>query len=101
MATADNAEIANEENYVSGQEGQLRSAISNLGPNPYFTAGGSMSPSAYAVNPANSASFGTAAPQTTAVPQGGNMFAKPAASNLFAPPAQRQAQPAARSAAAG
>jgi outer membrane protein TolC len=38
-ASADNAEIGQEEQYVNAAEGQLRSAIAGLGPNPYFSGG--------------------------------------------------------------
>lgn len=92
----DNAEISQEQQYVSGQEQQLRNAISGLPPNPYFAAAGSMSPSGYAVDPKNTTSFSTSAPQVTATPQGQNMFAAQPPANLFAA-SSRQAQPVARS----
>jgi hypothetical protein len=46
------------EGYVSGQEQQLRGAISGLGPNPYFGAAASMSPAGYQVNPNDTQTFG-------------------------------------------
>ena len=95
-ANASNSEIAQEENYVAGQDQQLRTAIGNLGPNPYFQAAGSMSPTGYAVSPSNTAAFGNAAPQAQP-----NFFAAPTApQNLFAAPpgGSRSAQPIARGA---
>lgn len=92
-AAADNAEIGQEEQYVSGAEGQLRGAIAGLGPNPYFTAPAAPAP----VNPGNTATFATPGPKGTST----NLFAAPASSNLFAAPAQRQAQPVVRAAPAG
>jgi hypothetical protein len=94
-ASADNAEIGQEEQYVNASEGNLRNAIAGLGPNPYFT-----NPNTPAnVNPAATANFSAATPQSGS---SSNLFAKPAQAaptNLFAP-AQRQAMPVARGAVA-
>jgi hypothetical protein len=92
-STADNAEIANEENYVTTSEGQLRGAIAGLGPNPYFTPPTPPAP----VNPGNTTTFSTPGPKgTTTAGASSNLFAAPPSSNLFAAPAPRQAQPIAR-----
>jgi hypothetical protein len=96
QAGLQNAEIGQQENYVAGQEAQLRNAIAGLGANPYFAGGAGMSPAGYAVNPNNTASFAAPPP-----PGGGppNAFAVPQPPNAFAPvPGQpRSAQPVARS----
>lgn len=88
--SADNAEIANEEQYVNTAEGNLRGAIAALGPNPYFSPPSAPAPA----NPNNTATFTQPTPQT-----GGNLFATAppqSSGNLFAPGQPRQAQPVAR-----
>jgi hypothetical protein len=60
----DAGEIAQYEQYVSAQEGQLRDAISQQ-TNPYFQAAKEMNPSGYAVNPKDVVSFGSSGPGTT------------------------------------
>jgi hypothetical protein len=95
-ASASDAQIAQEEQYVSGSEQQLRGAIAGLGPNPYFTAPAAPA----AVNPANTTNFFSPTPQKGAPAQGARAGAPPA--NFFsAPPPQgqqRQAMPVARAA---
>jgi hypothetical protein len=66
-------DIAQAENYVNTQEGQLRSAIPSGASNPYLNAASSVSPSTYKVDPANTVAFGNSAPQYT----GANAFATP------------------------
>lgn len=96
-STADNAEIANEEQYVNTSEGNLRSAIAGLGPNPYFTPPKAPAP----VSPGNTANFFSATPGGAPAPTSG----APAPANMFAAPPQspqgqpRQAMPVARQAA--
>ena len=94
-ASADNAEIGQEEQYVNAAEGQLRSAIAGLGPNPYFSPPSAPAPA----NPNNTATFTQPTPQAT----GGNLFAspQPASGNVFAVPATRQPQPVARAPVSG
>ncbi len=65
-ANADNAEIANEEQYVNTAEGNLRGAIAGLGPNPYFSPPSAPAP----VDAGNRTTFSAPAP-----PSGGNVFA--------------------------
>ena len=86
-ASADNAELAQEQSYVSGQEQQLRGAIAGLGPNPYFQPPNAPAP----VNPANTTNFFAPTPQGASPPQ--------QSPNLFAPQT-RAAQPVARRVAA-
>ena len=87
---ADNAEIANEEQYYNTAEGNMRGAIADLGPNPYFSPPSAPAPA----NPNNTATFTQPTPQT-----GGNVFATAppqSSGNLFASGQPRQAQPVAR-----
>lgn len=97
-ASADNAEIGQEEGYVNNSEANLRGAIAGLGPDPYFQAPPPPAP----VNPANTTNFSTPAPQQPAVPQ---TQAIPPRGNPFAAPQQnpfaaRRSQPVARAAPA-
>lgn len=93
-ASADNAEIGQEEAYVNQSEGNLRNAIAGLGPNPYFTPPPVPAP----VDPKNTATFSTPGPPGTS---SGNLFAAPAPANMFAAPAPRAAaQPVLRPPAA-
>lgn len=88
VQNADNNEIAQQQNYVQGQEQQLRGAIGSLGPNPYFTAAGKMSPAGYAVNPNDTQTFNQATPQATGVSQARPVPASPPPTvprNPFAP----------------
>ena len=68
-ATAAGNETANTvgqiENYTNQQAANLQNAVANAGPNPYFGAAASMSPSGYAVNPNDTITFGSAGPGTT------------------------------------
>jgi len=50
------------EGYVGKQQTDLRSAISGLGPNPYFQAAGSLSPTT--VDPTDTVNFGSSGPGT-------------------------------------
>lgn len=61
MQGLDASQISNLENYVNTQQQNLRGAIAGQGPNPYFAAAGGMSPSNYAVNPSDTATFGMSA----------------------------------------
>lgn len=60
------ADMQQLEGYVNQTEGQERGAIAGLGTNPYFQAAGNMSPSNYAVNPADTVTFSNQGPGTTA-----------------------------------
>ncbi len=53
-------DIAQMEKYVNNQQTKLRGAISGLGPNPYFSAGGAMG-SPTKMDPTNMVSFGPTA----------------------------------------
>jgi hypothetical protein len=91
-ATADNAEIGQEEGYVNNSEANLRGAIAGLGPDPYFQPPAPPPP----VNPANATNFTAAAPQAQPTPQAAGITQNPftpAQRNPFAP---RQARPVAR-----
>lgn len=70
------------ENYTTEQQQKLRDAIGGMGPNPYFSAAQQMSPSAYAVNPQGTATFGVSGPGTTTAQP--NVSASP----VQAPPPQ-------------
>lgn len=63
--------IAQAEQYQQQQEGQLRNAIAGLGPNPFFSAGSSMNPKAYAVNPKDVQTFHQKMPNKKAPKQYG------------------------------
>ncbi len=76
------------EGYTTGQQGQLRGAISGVGPNPYFDAAVQMSPSGYAVNPQYTATFGSSGPGTTLGTN--NVFLPPASA---APPIAKPVTP--------
>lgn len=52
------------EDYVSGQQGQLRTAIGAQGPNPYFGAAQQLNPQAYYTDPTNTVNFGVSGPGT-------------------------------------
>ena len=53
------------EDYISGQQGQLRTAIGQQGPNPYFGAAQQLNPQAYYTNPNNTVTYGAQGPGTT------------------------------------
>jgi hypothetical protein len=80
-ATASNAELGQEMQYVNQTEGQLRGGIAGLGPNPYFSAGANSKPTPIAPGAATNA---FAAPPP---PQQKNAFAAPPPNS-----ARRQAQ---------
>lgn len=81
------------EGYIqTGQEAE-QAAIAGLGTNPYFSAAGNMSPSNYAVNPADTVTFGNQGPGTTST--GGSTAGSPQKANLFTPPAATPQGPAA------
>ena len=73
--------------YVDKKQGEERAAISGLGPNQYFDAGGKMDPAAYKMDPANVASFSAPPP-----PQGISMPGQPTPRQvppgIFRPPPQ-------------
>lgn len=95
-SSADNAEIGQEEQYVNASEGNLRSAIGALGPNPYFQP-----PAAPAkVDPANTTNFFTPTPGNNSKGVPVPPPSTPPPTNLFAAAPQRQAQPAQRAPAA-
>lgn len=77
------AEIAQQEAYVTKQQQQERDAIAGLGPNPYYAAAGAQNPNAFAVNPANTTNFSTSGTtgKTTVTP-GTPQAYTPAAPNL-------------------
>jgi hypothetical protein len=94
----DQQDIQQVENYVAAQQGQERSAIANLGENPYFQAASTLSPSSYAVNPSDAVAFGSSGPGTTlGTTSVSNAFAQPATAtptttNAFAAPKRTTAQ---------
>lgn len=90
-------DIAQLENYVSGQQQQLRGAISGLGPNPYFAAGNQMNPANYRINPADTVGFGSQGPGTQTVvasnPVQANPYPSPQTTNPSPTPPANQPPP--------
>jgi hypothetical protein len=71
------------EGYIQTEQEAEQAAIAGLGTNPYFSAAGNMSPSNYAVNPADTVTFSNQGPGTTA----GTPSSASTPPNLFASPA--------------
>lgn len=73
--------INQQETYQSGQEQNLRNAISGLGPNPYFGAGGTGTPPP--IDPTtNTATFSSAGPGTQVAGNAPPAVVAPAASPI-------------------
>lgn len=70
------------ENYTDTHQQQLRDAIAQQGPNPYFAAAGQLDPQAYYTNPSDTVNFGSGGPGTTS----GYTFSQPSPFASSAPP---------------
>jgi len=59
VAGATQGEVNQVEQYTTAQQQAARDAINGMGANPWFAAGQQLTPSAYAVNPQDTTTFGT------------------------------------------
>jgi hypothetical protein len=98
------ADINQAETYTGGLQAATRSAIADLGENPYLGAAGQMSTAPYAVNAADTQNFGSAGPGTQLAPANtftGGSSPPPTSTPTQPPPGYRAPQPVARSIGAG